>query len=162
MQIFLMVPSFRTTVLDVDHSISIKNLQEMIYDHYGIPKKLYYMTYGGKILAPETRVLSDFNIEKDSTIQVNYRAGSLEEKQMQIFVKNSGFNTIVLDVNSNFGVKYLEDKIQDKYGYPKNSFYLIHAGKKLLSNKMIGDYNIDNNSTIEVWTRVLGHCDICS
>lgn len=70
MQIF--VKNQKTLTYNVEHSDTIRSLQEQIYDREGIPEKIYYLTCNGKILEPN-RSFSDYLINQESTILLNFR-----------------------------------------------------------------------------------------
>lgn len=163
MQIFLNIPTYGTKVFDIESSSTIKELHDMIMDRFHIPKKAYYITHGSKILAPETKQLSEFNVDKHSTIQLNYRFGCIDDKSMQVFLRNSGYRTIVITVKSYTTVEDIEDKVVEEFGIPRKSFYLVSGGKRLgPATKEISEFNIENHSTIDINIRSIGVCDRCS
>ncbi len=76
MQVFLKFSGYRTFVIDVEPTTTVKEINEIILNKHGLPKKTYYLVSGGKILASESRVLSEYNISKDSTIEICARLHS--------------------------------------------------------------------------------------
>ena len=113
------------------------------------------LIFGGKQLEDE-RSLSDYNIQKESTVHLVLRLRG----GMQVFVRTLTGKTMTVDVQHTDSIAKIKQRITEKEGIPATEQRLIFAGKNLEDGRTVADYNIQKESTLHLVLRLRGGMQI--
>eukprot|EP01084_Bolivina_argentea_P105130 188197_1 len=137
-----------TFSIDVGPHDTVQMVKEQIRDLKSIPcekqqLRIYLM---GKILE-DTRILSDYNIGKQSIIHLSLK-NSISPNKLYVKTVTTGKIIQLNRVDFRGNVSQIKMMIQEMEGIPQEMQTLIFAGERLKNDRMLSHYNIRNESTL--------------
>ena len=142
-QIFIKMPSGKTTALNVRPNDTVESVKVQIRDKEGIATDQQCLIFADMQLK-DGYTLKGCNIRNESVLYLRIRICG----GMQIFVKKLSGKAIVLEgCKPSDSVKHVKRKIQTKIGIPPVQQHLIYDGRTMRDAGMLIDYNIQREST---------------
>ncbi|KAJ5077460.1 polyubiquitin-b [Anaeramoeba ignava] len=145
MQIFVKTLTGKTITIEINPTDTIEYLKERIYDKEGIPICEQRLIFAGKNLNENEKTVNDYNIEKQSTIQLEVSLVGL--RRSSTYIKTSYGQSISVSnacphCNSGGTINNLKAKIEKQYSIPFENQKLFYNGNLLENNKKYIDYGM--------------------
>ena len=126
----------------------INSMIELVKKEFNIDNN-FEIIYNYTIIEDYNKTFGYYKISNKSTILFNYfTIGG------QYFVKTLSGKTIILELESNDTILNIKNKIRDKEAIPIEDQRLVFAGKLLMDNRKILDYNIRAEATFQLVMRL--------
>ncbi|XP_058197437.1 polyubiquitin 11-like [Rhododendron vialii] len=141
MSVSVKMPSGEILKLEVKVLHTIHDVKAIIQSMVGFSVSMQKLTYAGN-LVEDSKTLACYNIEENSLLE-------MLPLPFQIFVKDWGGKTTVLNVFKEDRVVDVKKKFLNKLGLPVtvHPFYLVFAGR-LEDDRDLASYNIQKDSTL--------------
>ncbi len=124
---------------------TVASIKSKMTDTFGIPVKRQCLLHKGKQLK-DYRQLCTYKIRNGDQLHI--------ASSIQIFIRNLRGKTRVFVVEPFVKIESVKKLVENKEGIPSKWINLSYAGKLLESHRTLSDYNIQNESTINMNIRL--------
>lgn len=131
--------------VSVEPSDSVSALKLKIEQWEGTKVREQRLIFAGKQMEDE-RALSDYNIQDGSNIYMVPR----QRKDLNINVNTVTGKTFTVDADATDTIASIKQRIQSVEGIAADQQRLVFAGEQLEDQRTLKDYNIQDNSTINL------------
>ncbi|CAM0870997.1 unnamed protein product [Alopecurus aequalis] len=149
MHIFVKICDSKTITLEVKRSDTIYSVKAMIQHKEGIPACQQRLMFDNKLLVGSCTLEYYYNIREDSTLTLH-----LVLHGMHILVKTPTGRTMTFEVERADTVCNVKGKIFGEIGSVPAEQRLIFAGKQLVEDRTLADYDMQNDSAINLVLRL--------
>ncbi|XP_039590573.1 polyubiquitin-like [Polypterus senegalus] len=145
----------KTYLLDVNPSITVKELKQQIESQSGYPAQcmdLAVQNGSTNTLEKEDWRLDQYGLKPGTIVTVI----NAKPKPMQVFLKNDKGQTRTYEIQPGETVTDFKQKVYRGEKVPTDQMILIYEGKQLENGRKMDDYNIRANTTIYLQLRLRG------
>lgn len=145
----------RTIYFDVPINKKISYIKNLYQKKYDLPIENQKLIYNGTELDND-KTLSYYDIKSEENLSLVFKCYKIKDG-FTLFVKNLTGKTITLNyIRPIYTIKNLKELISETEDISYHKLKLIFNGHMLEDNRLIGDYNIQNECTIHITLRLVG------